>query len=1030
MKRFMSFFLAMVMIVSLIPAMLVTVQANQYALFWPLPVDKVAIGRITSKFGPRTAPTAGASTNHRGVDMPAPSGTAVYAAFDGVVTAVGKTNARGNYVVIYHELIGLSTLYQHLTCATVQLGQAVVGGTQVAISGNTGVGTGAHLHFGVMVGKATNPNHDQPGYNMAIDPMGSNILYVAASGAAITSDNPDDYPVPTRDLSYTSPVMTGNDVRWVQAVLFQLGYTIGIDGSFGPATRSVVQQFQTDYGLTVDGIVGATARAKLLDLWNYKKNGNLTIELHSWLSTTAYGEEPSGYYVGDTLYLNYELIDANTGLKINSLTSKTYTVCIAFFNPDGSVHSTVTLASSDAGTLTGTPAIMGTYLAAVAVVGDITLNSEIHFQAVYNTKMTLSPGSISLDLTGTNTVTTTLSLTGPYPAIRGVLCKVDPPIATATLGTVWDGGNIPLTVTATEAGNATLTLSLIEGDTGTNSTITSITVPVTVSAPTYSVTYNANEGSGAPSAQTKTYGKALTISSTVPTRSGYTFKGWSTSSTATTATYQPGATYNTDANLALYAVWEQDVVLSSISIGSNPTKTTYYLGDTFNSSGLSVKLTYSNGTTQTVTTGFTTSGFTADTAGTKTVTVTYSGKTTTFNVTVKDPKVTLSQTATATSIGDSVTITATTDPAGQTVTWTSSNPAVATVSNGTVTGKSCGTTIITAKFTYNNTTYSKTCNVVVDCNHKSTTTHPATTSTCKVQGNNEYVTCNDCGNVTSGSDAKLPLADHTGGTATCNSAAVCGWCGQSYGSVDLNNHVGETEIRDAAPATDTANGYTGDTYCTSCGVKIADGEIIPMLVDPGRLVIPEGTTVIAKSEYAFNNDITSVIIPEGVTAIEKGAFTFCENLRKVVLPSTLETIDDGAFAFCYALSDINIPDSVTTIGNGAFGWCTSLDEVMIPDAVTTIGDEVFEGCAVLTLRCYKTAPAVAYAEENDVSYQLIISGDADDDGVLNANDLVYLSKIANGADLMAGYGADVDRNGVVNADDLILLSRIANGASK
>ena len=72
---------------------------------------------------------------------------------------------------------------------------------------------------------------------------------------------------------------------------------------------------------------------------------------------------------------------------------------------------------------------------------------------------------------------------------------------------------------------------------------------------TYTVSYNANGGSGAPSSQTKTHGTALTLSTTVPTRTGYAFVGWATSSSATSATYAPGASYTTDANLTLYAVW-------------------------------------------------------------------------------------------------------------------------------------------------------------------------------------------------------------------------------------------------------------------------------------------------------------------------------------------------------------------------------------------------------------------------------------------------------------------------------------------
>ena len=71
------------------------------------------------------------------------------------------------------------------------------------------------------------------------------------------------------------------------------------------------------------------------------------------------------------------------------------------------------------------------------------------------------------------------------------------------------------------------------------------------------VKYNANGGSGAPGNQTKVYGSTLTLSSTKPTRAGYTFLGWSTSSTATSATYAAGGSYTSNASATLYAVWQK-----------------------------------------------------------------------------------------------------------------------------------------------------------------------------------------------------------------------------------------------------------------------------------------------------------------------------------------------------------------------------------------------------------------------------------------------------------------------------------------
>lgn len=73
---------------------------------------------------------------------------------------------------------------------------------------------------------------------------------------------------------------------------------------------------------------------------------------------------------------------------------------------------------------------------------------------------------------------------------------------------------------------------------------------------TYTVSYNANGGSGAPGNQTKTYGVNLTLSGTRPTRNLYNFKGWGISSSSTTASYQPGSTYTSNSGITLYAIWE------------------------------------------------------------------------------------------------------------------------------------------------------------------------------------------------------------------------------------------------------------------------------------------------------------------------------------------------------------------------------------------------------------------------------------------------------------------------------------------
>lgn len=88
---------------------------------------------------------------------------------------------------------------------------------------------------------------------------------------------------------------------------------------------------------------------------------------------------------------------------------------------------------------------------------------------------------------------------------------------------------------------------------------TELTLYAIWKANTYTITYNANGGTGGPTTQTKTYGVPLTITSTVPIRENYAFKGWSTSASGGVS-YSSGSSYTTNAPATLYAVWELSYV--------------------------------------------------------------------------------------------------------------------------------------------------------------------------------------------------------------------------------------------------------------------------------------------------------------------------------------------------------------------------------------------------------------------------------------------------------------------------------------
>lgn len=96
-------------------------------------------------------------------------------------------------------------------------------------------------------------------------------------------------------------------------------------------------------------------------------------------------------------------------------------------------------------------------------------------------------------------------------------------------------------------------LTGIDVASGTMTVSRSYTIPALAS---YKVSYNANGGSGAPSSQTKYYGTTLKLSSTKPTRTGYSFQGWGTSAGDTSVDYAAGANYTANASITLYAIWK------------------------------------------------------------------------------------------------------------------------------------------------------------------------------------------------------------------------------------------------------------------------------------------------------------------------------------------------------------------------------------------------------------------------------------------------------------------------------------------
>ncbi len=301
------------------------------------------------------------------------------------------------------------------------------------------------------------------------------------------------------------------------------------------------------------------------------------------------------------------------------------------------------------------------------------------------------------------------------------------------------------------------------------------------------------------------------------------------------------------------------VEITGVEIKSNPTKTTYYTGESFSTEGLELLVSYNNGTTEIVTFGFSTTGFNSSTVGTKTIKVSYKGFSDTFTVTIIEKivpvtGVTINKTSLSLYKYFTETLTATITPNNATdksVTWSSSDTSVATVDdNGKVTGVNDGTAIIT--ITTNDGNFTAECEVTVEtrqvaliCLHRNTTVHKAKKSTCLVQGNNEYTTCDDCDKVVEGSDEKLPLADHIGGTATCEEKAICFVCNKEYGEYAAHKLVNHPE-----KAADHANeGNIEYWSCNVCKKYFLDAD------DKNEITLSD--TITGKVPHNYSNDWTN-----------------------------------------------------------------------------------------------------------------------------------------------------------------------------
>lgn len=177
---------------------------------------------------------------------------------------------------------------------------------------------------------------------------------------------------------------------------------------------------------------------------------------------------------------------------------------------------------------------------------------------------------------------------------------------------------------------------------------------------------------------------------------------------------------------------------------------------------------------------------------------------------------------------------------------------------------------------------------------------------------------------------------------------------EAIGDYAFSNCISLADI--TLPACDAELGVGIFSDCVSLvEVEIPEGMTVigeSMFADCTELetvIIPEGVTEIGANAFAGCVNLANVELPDSLLSIGDSAFSGCESLEgELIIPENVEELGNSAFAGCSGITSVTLPEGLKTIGNKMFDSCSSLEEARIPATVTKIGDYAFNGCGKLT----------------------------------------------------------------------------------
>ena len=463
--------------------------------------------------------------------------------------------------------------------------------------------------------------------------------------------------------------------------------------------------------------------------------------------------------------------------------------------------------------------------------------------------------------------------------------------------------------------------------------------------------------------------------STETVTEGFTVTGFDSA-----AAGEKTVTVTYEGKTATFTVTVNAPTVTGIAVTAQPNKTQYWVGEALNTDGLTLTATYSDGSTKTVTAGFTTSGFSNSVAGEKTVTVTYEGKTTTFTVTVEPPVITAIAIRTQPNktqywVGEEL------NTAGLTLTVTYSNGSRTTVTGGFevygFTSTTAGKKVVAVAY------QGKTASFTV------TVSAPTITGmTINTQPNKTQYWVGESLDTT-GLTLTTTLSDGSTATVT-NGFTVFNFDSTTAGEKTLTVMFG---------------GFT-DTFTVTVKEQTV-GENDPQILVESKQVTKGSVftvTVQIKNNPGFSYlEVTPVIAPE-LTLVDVANGQLIADFTKgyqYVWVADGDVADDGLLmTFTFAVTDSVKPGSyqvgflVRTCGNYAeesVSLCVAAADIAVIDHMygDATGDGVVDGFDVIRLKKY----LANYNYETGTSNVAISAGaDATGDGVVDGFDVIRLKK--------------------------------------